>query len=195
MLYDVEAKSHDQAFERLESLHRILQQDFSVVVVSCESLLDYFMPPADFQSHQMLFQTGKEIHLQSVISRLTEMGYEREEQVEGPGQFAVRGGILDIFPIHYQKPVRIELFDIEIDSIRQFDVKPEIFRKAGAGRDSPGQGVSPDQRAVKRNRRPDSDRTDENSVPHEGSGTGRHPAYEFQPVYRQAQEWGILRGY
>lgn len=123
MLYDVEAKSHDQAFQRIEGLHRLLSNDYSIMILSCESLLDYFMPPDEFQMLPLTFAMGDSIKPEQVISHLVDMGYEREVQVEGPGQFSVRGGILDIFPVQLTKPVRIELFDIEIDSIRYFDVE------------------------------------------------------------------------
>mgnify|MGYP000376304119 FL=1 len=53
------------------------------------------------------------------------LGYEREEQIEGPGQFAVRGGILDIYPLTEEVPVRIEMWGDEIDSIRTFDVESQ----------------------------------------------------------------------
>ncbi|NLM10092.1 MAG: transcription-repair coupling factor [Clostridiaceae bacterium] len=126
MLYDVEAKSNDQAHERIEILDRILRRDYDIVVLSCESLLDIFMPPEDFASHRLSFKTGDTIDLEKLISELVKMGYEREEEVQGPGQFTIRGGIIDIFPIQLANPVRVELFDIEVDSIRIFD--PESQR-------------------------------------------------------------------
>lgn len=121
MLYDVEAKSHEQAFTRIEGLNRLMREEFSVMVLSCESLLDSFMPPEEFQSHRMSLKAGDTLEMEQAIVSLAEMGYERETQVEGPGQFAVRGGILDVFPVQMERPVRIEFFDIEIDSIRIFD--------------------------------------------------------------------------
>lgn len=121
MLYDVEAKSHERAFERIEALDRLLTGNYSVLVLSCESLLDSFMPADEFRLHRLTFSNGDTLHMEQAATRLVEMGYEREEQVEGPGQFAVRGGILDVFPVQLEKPVRIELFDVEIDSIRIFN--------------------------------------------------------------------------
>ena len=53
------------------------------------------------------------------------MGYEREVEIEGPGQYAVRGGILDVFPLTEELPVRIELWGDEVDSIRTFDVESQ----------------------------------------------------------------------
>ncbi len=121
MLYDVEAKSHEQAFARIEALDRLLTGNYSVLVLSCESLLDSFMPAVEFPLHRLVFTAGELLQMEQAVRHLVQMGYEREEQVEGPGQFAVRGGILDVFPIQLEKPVRIELFDVEIDTIRIFD--------------------------------------------------------------------------
>ncbi len=126
MLYDVEAKSNDRAHQRIGILDRILRKDYDIVVLSCESLLDIFMPPADFSGSRLSLKTGDTVDLERLTSELVRMGYEREDEVQGPGQFTIRGGIIDIFPIQLENPVRIELFDIEIDSIRMFD--PESQR-------------------------------------------------------------------
>jgi len=121
MLYDVEAKSHEQAHQRIEILDCILRNNFDIVVLSCESLLDLCMSPEEFASYRLSLKTGDIVDLEKLISDLVNLGYERETEVQGPGQFAVRGGIIDIFPVQLQNPARIELFDIEIDSIRIFD--------------------------------------------------------------------------
>ena len=65
------------------------------------------------------------IDLTELEKSLTDMGYERESQIEGPGQFAVRGGIMDVFPLTEELPVRIELWGDEIDSLRSFDVESQ----------------------------------------------------------------------
>lgn len=121
MLYDVEAKSNEQAYQRIECLNRLISGDYTVIVFSCESLLDLYTPAEEFQKNFLSFRMGECMEPELVISKLTDMGYVREQQVEGRGQFAVRGGIIDIFPIQLQKPVRIELFDVEVVSIRVFE--------------------------------------------------------------------------
>lgn len=123
MLYDVEAKSHEQAFQRLDCLAKMIQDDYTLVVLSCESLLDFYMPSEEFQNYIFTLRMGDVVHPEGLIARLVMMGYEREEQVEAPGQFALRGGIIDLFPVQSEKPVRIELFDVEIDSMRVFDIE------------------------------------------------------------------------
>lgn len=126
MLYDIEAKSNDRAYERIDILDRILRDDYDIVVLSCESLMDIFMPPENLTAHRLSLKTGDTLDLDKFTAELVTIGYVREEEVQGPGQFAVRGGIIDIFPVQLLNPVRIELFDIEIDSIRIFD--PESQR-------------------------------------------------------------------
>jgi len=123
MLYDVESKSRDQSFRRIECLGKMLENDYTVIVLSCESIIDYYMPPNEFNSHFITLKTGDTVNIEDIVRRLVVIGYGREEMVEARGQFSVRGGIIDIFPVQQEKPVRIELFDIEIDSIRIFDVE------------------------------------------------------------------------
>ena len=64
-------------------------------------------------------------HLEEMQSRLVALGYDREVQIEAPGQFAVRGGILDVYPLTEELPIRIELWGDEVDSIRTFDVETQ----------------------------------------------------------------------
>ena len=71
--------------------------------------------------HTLEVESGQTLDLRAVEQYLAEAGYEREIQVDAPGQFAVRGGILDIYPLTDEVPVRIELWGDEVDSIRTFD--------------------------------------------------------------------------
>src|SRR5690606_40838179 len=61
------------------------------------------------------------LDLAQVVQSLQEMGYERVSKVETPGEFSVRGGILDVFPVTVEEPFRVDLFDDEVDSIRRFE--------------------------------------------------------------------------
>ena len=85
----------------------------------------------DFRQKEKLWESRIEIEAGAVIDfqklqeELVHLGYERESQIEGPGQFAVRGGILDVYPLTEEIPVRIELWGDEIDSIRSFDVESQ----------------------------------------------------------------------
>jgi len=120
-LHDVEAKSRDNDFKRLEILKRIKEGDYRLIVVSVDSLLHKLIPPGLFAESIIELEVGNRIDLLSMQKKLIAMGYERVAVVENKGQFAVRGGIIDIFSVDYNMAVRIELFDDEIDSIREFD--------------------------------------------------------------------------
>lgn len=120
MLYDVSARSFEQTHGRVKALESILSDDFKLVVASAEAMMHYLTPPARYGKLTMVLKPGMSMPMEEIVSRLMEMGYEREEQVEGRGQFAVRGGIIDLFAIGSDLPCRIEFFDVEIDSMRLF---------------------------------------------------------------------------
>ncbi len=120
MLYDVEARSYEQTYGRITALARILKKDYRFIVTSVEALMQFYMPPKNFEASILTLKPGDSLPGGELERKLLEMGYERVEQVEGKGQFALRGGILDIFPVNAENPCRIEFFDIEIDSMRWF---------------------------------------------------------------------------
>jgi transcription-repair coupling factor (superfamily II helicase) len=122
MLHDVEAKSYDTAYQRLDLLNRIIEKRFGVIVVSIEAMVQKLISPQFFSQSILEFMVGDRIELTELPHKLVSAGYERVSTVEGKGQFAVRGGIADIFPVNSAYAVRIELFDDEIDSIREFNV-------------------------------------------------------------------------
>nr|WP_252187742.1 transcription-repair coupling factor [Anaeromonas frigoriresistens] len=78
-----------------------------------------------FEKYKKEIKFGEEILLEDIIKALVIQGYERVDMIEGHGQFSVRGGIIDFFPITNDNPYRIELFDNEVDSIRTFDIKDQ----------------------------------------------------------------------
>jgi transcription-repair coupling factor (superfamily II helicase) len=126
MLYDVSARSFEQTFDRVRALERLLQGDYALLVTSAEAVLHLLTPPQAYREMTLTLTCDMEMPMDALMARLLEMGYEREEKVEGRGQFAVRGGILDLFAIGAELPCRIEFFDIAIDSMRFFS--PESQR-------------------------------------------------------------------
>jgi transcription-repair coupling factor (superfamily II helicase) len=79
------------------------------------------LPPQVLMPSAIALMRGEAADREELIARLVEIGYVREQMVEGPGQFSVRGGVLDVFPAGEQDPVRVELFGDEIESLRHFD--------------------------------------------------------------------------
>lgn len=125
ILHNVEASSNDDVFQRLKILDRVQKGDYKVLVTSAEALSLKLIPADLFRKSIMEFETGKRVDLGHVVSNLIYLGYERTDVVEGIGQFAVRGGIIDIYPVNTGSAVRIELFDDEVDSIRCFDINSQ----------------------------------------------------------------------
>lgn len=121
MLYNVEARSNDLVYQRVKTLLRCMTGDYKVLVLSAEALIQMISPVELFKSGVVNIELGKEVNLEELISKLVLYGYERVDIVEGKAQFAIRGGIIDIFAINNEHPLRIELFDTEVDSIRYFD--------------------------------------------------------------------------
>ena len=122
-LYNITA-SHENEHERLFVLSKILAEQFSVVVTTPAAALGYTMPRAVLDAYRFCYRAGDIADLQDIASLLLEMGYARVDSVDYPGQFSVRGGILDVFPpqeAENRLPYRIEFFGDEIDRICVFD--------------------------------------------------------------------------
>ena len=121
VLYDVAAHSTEVSGRRLKVLEALVLGEYRVVVASIEALLCLQTPPEIFKDGLTRIEVGQVLPLERLARRLVEAGYERMPTVEGPGQFSVRGGIVDIYPLTMDSPCRIEFFDDEVDSIRLFD--------------------------------------------------------------------------
>src|SRR6056297_1956102 len=97
----------------------------NIVITSGSSILRKLMPKEYFKRKSIDIDIDTEINLNKISSSLIQLGYEREKMVEEPGQFSIRGGILDIYTLVYDDPIRIELFGDEVDSIRFFNVESQ----------------------------------------------------------------------
>ena len=118
----VEGQSHEYEYRRLEVLGNIVGGRTCAVCASAEAFLQYTVPRAEFCENTMTLRTGMALSMNNLVQRLFSAGYQRRFQVEGPGQFAVRGGIVDLYAPDMQKPCRIEFWGDEIDNIRTFDL-------------------------------------------------------------------------
>ncbi len=106
---------------RLEILWALAQEDIPFLVAPAEALIQRTMPPELLTQASRIIQMGRQYDLNELAEALTAAGYSRCDQVEGVGQFALRGGILDFFSPAYPQPVRIEFFGDEVDSMGLFD--------------------------------------------------------------------------
>lgn len=111
--------------QRIEVLNKLSQNHSGVYIVPVAGLRKILPPKPMWETNQIRFKTGEDIDLDEVLNQLVQMGYQRTGMVNTPGEFSLRGGIVDIFPLTSQNPVRIELFDTEIDSIRIFSVEDQ----------------------------------------------------------------------
>ena len=125
MFYDVEARDYDIAFRRVRAFDRLLTCDYSAAVISADAAAQFAPPPELFERMTLRYAAGELLDPQETSETFAKMGYERVAAVEARGAFAVRGGILDVYPVNHEYAVRIELFDDEIESIRLFDVQTQ----------------------------------------------------------------------
>ncbi|MDP4133939.1 MAG: transcription-repair coupling factor [Bacillota bacterium] len=120
ILRHFDAMAHDTLYEKLAALNAV--KNASTVIVSTEAFLQLVTPQKTMEEATLFFNIGDTFNLKSLSEKMVSIGYSRAETVEGPGQFSIRGGILDVFSPNSDDPVRIEFFDDEVDSIRKFDV-------------------------------------------------------------------------
>ena len=106
---------------RLNTLCNILNDNYCMVVCSVESALQLTIPPEELKKRTFKIDYSTEISSDKLISILSSAGFKRADTVEGPGQFAHRGGIIDFFPPDSAEPVRIELWGDNVDTISLFD--------------------------------------------------------------------------
>lgn len=111
--------------QRMKVVQALLEREEVTVVTSIDGCMDYLMPLLEIQRRLLHFRNDSEINLDVLARNLTELGYERCGQVEVHGQFSIRGGIVDIYPLTEENPWRIELWGDEIDSIRTFDAESQ----------------------------------------------------------------------
>lgn len=117
--------------ERIEVLSRLSRGFSGVLVVPYSGLRRRFLPRSVMRDAHLHLAVGEEHPMEPLVKRLTEIGYERVEMVEKAGEFSVRGGILDVYPVTFDDPVRIEWFDDEVDSIRPFSVADQRSYEKG----------------------------------------------------------------
>ena len=120
-LYDSAVVSRSWEQKRLRQLYDLHIGATTLQIMSWESLSQRTMPPSVLAKAVFSLEIGKEYVLEDLLTRLTHMGYSRCGMVEGPGQFAVRGGILDIFSPAADQPFRCEFFGDELDAMGRKD--------------------------------------------------------------------------
>lgn len=114
--------SPERRASRVEVLDFLSSEKPGIVISPVMGLKKRLASIDDWRQAHLLFKTGAEFEHQSLAQNLVNLGYKRENLVATPGEFAIRGDIVDIYPLESEHPLRIEFFGDEIDSIRKFDV-------------------------------------------------------------------------
>ncbi|WP_419742347.1 transcription-repair coupling factor [Paraclostridium dentum] len=120
--YHLDAKDRNEEAKKLKVLLKMISRENTIIVTSAEAILRKYIPKDVLKENIFTYKIGDVVDLDELSKKLVSLGYERVSKIEGFGQFSVRGGIIDIFSLEYDTPIRIELFDDEIESIRTFDV-------------------------------------------------------------------------
>ncbi len=120
--YDHFSPHQDLVSERLATLYRISRGDCDVLVVAATTALYRLPPPAYLAAFTFFLAQGEELDVDRLRGQLALAGYTHVTQVVSPGEFSIRGGLIDLFPMGSAVPYRIDLFDNEIETIKTFDV-------------------------------------------------------------------------
>ena len=120
--YDQISPHPDLISERLLTLYQMTQREFDINLLPLSTSLHLLPPRSYIEKFSFNFKTNQAVDINAFKNRLVDNGYLYVEKVMNPGEFAMRGGIIDIFPMGSIVPYRIDFFDNEIESIRTFDV-------------------------------------------------------------------------
>jgi transcription-repair coupling factor (superfamily II helicase) len=122
---ELSVSSPELRAQRLTALNHFSTSEKGILVTSIAGLKKQLPPKSEWLKNQLIIKLGTEIDLQRLSIDLVAMGYSRSHMVSSPGEFSVRGGILDLYPLTEENPIRIELFDTEIDTIRSFSLETQ----------------------------------------------------------------------
>jgi len=120
--YDSFSPHQDLISERLHTLHSLMLGTVDILTVPVTTALYRLAPPSFLAAYTFAFRQGDKLDESSLRQQLTLANYEHVTQVTAPGEFSIRGGLIDLFPMGSVLPYRIDLFDDEIESIRSFDI-------------------------------------------------------------------------
>lgn len=124
-LYNAESASRQSEHARIRTLWQMINQKFPLIIGTADAFMQRTIPVSVLKNASMELEFGKEYIVETIADLLVKSGYTRCDQVEGIGQFAMRGGILDFFSPAYENPVRCEFFGDEIDSMGFFDISTQ----------------------------------------------------------------------
>lgn len=125
LFYSADVHGNAIAKERMKCLERIIKGQGGTFVMTIDAVMDRVVPLTEIKKYKMVFKIGDVVEETGLAKRFTALGYEKTAFVEAAGEFAIRGGIIDIYPYTEDCPYRMELWGDEIDSIRSFDAQSQ----------------------------------------------------------------------
>ncbi len=125
VLSDFEGASHGWEQIRISALSALSRGKCSILVTTAEALLQKTMPKAVLDGHSITLRYGEDCDFDELCAFLSDSGYSRVDMIDGKSQYAVRGGIVDIFPPFSEKPVRVEFFGNSVDSLAYFEIESQ----------------------------------------------------------------------
>ena len=132
LFYQADARSNTLVRQRMRAIRMLTEEAQCTVVTTVQALMNALLPPAVFREKILRLKEADVIEVSDLAERLTELGYERTASVEEPGEFAIHGGIADVYDLTAENPIRIEFFDNEIDTIREFNPASQLsVRRVG----------------------------------------------------------------
>jgi transcription-repair coupling factor (superfamily II helicase) len=120
--YDSFSPHHDLVSERLATLYGVMRNECDVLLVPASTAVYRLMPPSYLAAYTFFLKKGERLDSEQFRSQLTLAGYAHVAQVVAPGEYSVRGGLVDLFPMGSALPFRLDLFDDEIENIKTFDI-------------------------------------------------------------------------
>lgn len=125
LFYQSDVRGNLLTAERLTALKAVHEQESVTLITTFDAFMNTMAPAKQMWDSILHLAPGDTVDLEELVAQFVRMGYEKEYQVDNIGQFALRGGILDVFPLTDENPVRIELWGDEVDMIRSFDVESQ----------------------------------------------------------------------
>lgn len=120
------AVSPELKVTRLETMNELVKNNNRIVVTNMMGYLRYLPTPDLYKKSDLKIKLGDTIDIHKLVNKLYDLGYTRESVVNKTGEIAVRGFVVDIFPINYKKPIRIEFWGDTVDSIRYFNIDSQM---------------------------------------------------------------------
>ena len=125
LFYQADLRGKYLIKQRMEVFQALMERQGTTVVATFDAFMDALPSKEIMEQRMVSVKVGDVIDFEQLKLDMVRLGYDREEQIEGPGQFSVRGGIMDVYPLTEEVPIRIELWGDEVDSIRTFDVESQ----------------------------------------------------------------------